>query len=281
MTGSIGAHVSIAGGLPKAIENAVKIGANCIQIFSSSPGQWNGSKHDKELINKFIEQKNLYHIDPVFIHAKYLINLVSDKPQLVEQSVQSLIADLRFAHEIEASGVIVHLGSHQGRGYEEVKKTLVNKVGEVLEKTTREVKLIIENSAGQRGKLSSSIEEIADVFKAVSHKRLALCLDTCHLFAAGYDIRQREEVDTLGERLRATHLLERLVAIHVNDAKDPLGSHHDRHENLGKGQIGVDGLKAFVTHQAFQSLPNIIETPGFDQKGPDENNVNILHSLFT
>lgn len=277
MTGPIGAHVSIAGELPNAIKNAVKIGAQCIQIFSSSPGQWSGPKHSQELINKFIEQRNLYHIDTVFIHAKYLINLVSDKPRLVTQSMRSLVADLNFASEIDAAGVIVHLGSHQGRGYEEVKELLVQRVHEVIEKTPRQTRLIVENSAGQKGKLSSSIDEIADVFQAVSHERLAFCLDTCHLFAAGYDVRDKSMVDSLVQELRATRLLSRLVAIHINDAKDPLGSHRDRHENLGEGQIGLDGLKTFVTHRVFRALPKIIETPGFDEKGPDEKNIKILN----
>lgn len=281
MIGPLGAHVSIAGGLPNAIENAVKIGAECIQIFSSSPGQWNGPSHNPELINKFIEQKKLYQIDPVFIHAKYLINLVSLNPRLVERSTRSLVADLRFADEIGASGVIVHLGSHQERGYERVKELLVDHVQQVIEKTPRQTRLIIENSAGQKRKLSSSIDEIADVFRAVNSKQLALCLDTCHLFAAGYDVRDKEVVDSLVHKLRASRLLERLVVIHVNDAKDSLGSHRDRHENLGEGQIGLDGLKTFVTHGAFRSLPKIIETPGFDDKGPDEYNVDILRSLFT
>lgn len=284
--GPIGAHVSIAGGLPKAIERAVGIGVNCIQIFSSSPGQWNGPSHNQELINKFIEQKKLHQIDPVFIHAKYLINLVSDKSRLVEQSVQSLIADLRFANEIGAAGVIVHLGSHQGRGYEQVKKTLVNKVEDVLEKTTGEAKLIIENSAGQRGKIASSINELIDLlslsvrtYGKIRSKRIGICLDTCHLFDAGYDIRDEKIVDSLVHELRASRLLEHLVVIHVNDAKDSLGSHRDRHENLGEGQIGLEGLKTFITHPAFRSLPKIIETPGFDGKGPDRNNVQILREL--
>lgn len=275
-----GAHVSIAGGLPRAIENAVKIDAQCIQIFSSSPGQWNEPKHKQELIKKFIEQKKLHQIDPVFIHAKYLINLVSDKSWLADQSVRSLVADLHFSNEIGATGVIVHLGSHQGRGYETAKKTLVNTVEEVLEKTPRETRLIVENSAGQKGKLSSTMEEIADLFGAVSRKRLALCLDTCHLFAAGYDVRDKGVVDSLIHELRASRLLERLVVIHINDVKDPLGSHRDRHENLGEGQIGFDGLKTFVTHPMFRHLPKIIETPGFDQKGPDERNVVILNELM-
>lgn len=281
MIGPIGAHVSIAGGLPKAIENAVKIGAQCIQIFSSSPRQWSEPKHSQELIKKFIEQRKLHQIDPVFIHAKYLINLVSDKSRLVEQSVQSLIADVRFANEIGAAGVIVHLGSHQGRGYARVKELLVDHVQQVIAKTSRQTKLVVENSAGQKGKLSSTIAEIADLFEAVSHKRLALCLDTCHLFAAGCDVRDNGTVDELIRQLQRFHLSEHLVAIHVNDAKDPLGSHRDRHENLGQGKIGLEGLKTFVHHEAFRSLPTIIETPGFDQKGPDEHNVDTLRSLFT
>lgn len=280
MIGPIGAHVSIAGGLPKAIKNAKRIGAQCIQIFSSSPGQWDGPKHSKELIKKFIEQSKKYEVNPIFIHGKYLMNLVSDKTSLVERSRHSLVADLRFAGEVGAIGVIVHLGSHQGKGYEKVKEELVKQVKRVLREAPYQTQLIIENSAGQKGKLSSEITEISDLFQAVRSKQLALCLDTCHLFAAGYDVRDTKTVNSLVRQLQESGLLSRLVAIHVNDAKDPLGSHRDRHENLGEGQIGRDGLKTFVTHEAFLTLPKIIETPGFDQKGPDEKNITILNALM-
>lgn len=277
----IGAHVSIAGGLPNAIEKAVKIGAQCIQIFSSSPGQWNGPSHKPELINKFIDQKRKHEVNPVFIHAKYLVNLVSDKRWLAEQSVRSLIADLNFASEIGAVGVIVHLGSHLGKGYGTVQSELKLNIKKILKETPHQTQLIIEDSAGQKGKLSSKLEEIADTVNGVDSARIALCLDTCHLFAAGYDIRQKAAVDKLADLLKNLKLLERLVVIHTNDAKDPLGSGRDRHENIGNGMIGIKGMNTFITQPEFLSLPKILEVPGFDDQGPDAANIKKLQALFS
>ncbi len=281
MNGPIGAHVSIAGGLPNAIEDAVKIGAQCIQIFSSSPGQWNGPSHKQELIKKFIDQKEKHKIDPVFIHAKYLINLVSDKPWLAQQSIRALVADLQFAEAIQAQGVIVHLGSHLGKGYEAIRSILIQNLRKILAETPRQTQLVIENSAGQKGKLSSTMEEIADTFDGVGDSgRLSLCLDACHLFAAGYDIRQNAEVDKLVDLLRNLKLLERLVVIHANDAKDPFGSGRDRHENIGEGRIGIKGMNIFITQSQFLSLPKILEVPGFEDQGPDAKNIKRLKALF-
>lgn len=286
-TNLVGAHVSIAGGLSKAIERAKNIGANCIQIFSSSPGRWNPPDHSISEIQRFNHLAKSERISPIFIHAKYLINLASNDPLLLTKSIGSLVADMNFASQVGATGVIVHLGSHQGRGFDSMKQTLAESIEKVLRHVPPDVKLIIENSAGQKGKIASSIVEISEIMSQIMcsstkkrAKRFGICLDTCHLWAAGYDIGNRRKLDDLVDQMRKLGLLNQVVVLHVNDSRDELGSGRDRHDNLGQGKIGLTGLTTFVDHPEFRHLPKIIETPGFEGKGPDERNIMVLNKTL-
>lgn len=286
--GPAGAHVSITGGLPKAVDRAVGMGAECLQIFSSPPLQWLDPRQSPEAIQEFNHLTTKESLGPVFVHAKYLINLASPNPVLVRKSVEAIGADFRLVSQINAVGVIVHLGSHLGQGYQKVKDQLAGSIREILAQTPDQGMFIIENSAGQRGKICSHIDEIYDLlslFKTdrfgIQAQRLAICLDSCHLWTAGYDLKDKESLNTLVNQLAQMNLLERTVALHVNDSRDPLGSGRDRHANLGEGEIGLKGLKNFVTHEKFIHLPKIIETPGFAAQGPDAENIEILKSLIS
>lgn len=269
-----GAHLSIVGGLDKAVENIIKMGGNCLQIFSSSPKSWSMPPFAGERVTA---------VRPIFIHAKYLINLASDRQDLLAKSIASLKYDLQVANLIGAVGVIVHLGSHQGRGFEAVKAGLISSINSILQATQGPSQLIIENSAGQQGKLCSQLGEIKSIFGSVSSPRLAWCLDTCHAYNAGYSLGKASE-NTLMQKDIVTEatrldLVGRLVCLHVNDSRDDFASGHDRHANLGEGKMGLKLLAEYVNHPELKHLPLIIETPGFDKTGPDAKNLDILKSL--
>lgn len=279
----IGAHVSSSGGLDKAVERIVGMGGNCMQIFSGSPMVWGSSLPDGIEINRFNELKNKYYIKSVYIHAKYLINLGSPKAELVEKSIQSLKYDLKMGEMIGASGVIVHLGSHMGKGFSFIQKQLVNTLKTVLQGTSDRVKLLIENSAGQKGKLCSQLSEIKLLMQDIDSNKLGWCLDTCHAWGAGFSFGKDMENTLIQNDIfveaKRLDLLEQLDLIHVNDSRDEFNSGHDRHANLGEGKMGLDWLRSFVNYPAVKELPLILETPGFDGLGPDKQNLEILKSI--
>jgi deoxyribonuclease-4 len=279
----LGAHLSIAGGLDRAVDEIVAKGGNALQIFSSSPRMWLAQLPPKVMVDRFIDKAEKNDIRPVFIHAKYLINLATPKPELLAKSIASLNYDLIVANLIGASGVIVHLGSHLGRGLAAVKDQVIKAIKKLLQDNPGQAQLIIENSAGQRGKLCSRLEEIRLIFNEVNSKRLAWCLDTCHAFNAGYLIGFDSEnhliQNDIVKAAEKLNLLTNLVCLHVNDSRDNLNSGHDRHANLGEGKLGLKQLAAYVNHPRLKHLPLIIETPGFDGRGPDKKNLEILKYL--
>lgn len=270
----IGAHLSISGGLDKAVESIVEKGGNALQIFSSSPRMWFSSLPPKSVTEKFKNLCATYDVLPVFIHAKYLINLGSDKKELVKKSIQSLKFDMQVAELIAAKGVIVHLGSHLGRGFTAVQDQLVDSIKNILQASSGQTKFLIENSAGQKGKLCSQFSEISLLLRTINDSRLGWCYDTCHGWGAGISFGK-----DLENTLRQFDLVKSLVCLHVNDSKGVLGGGLDRHENLGEGKIGLKELARFVNYPDFRALPLIIETPGFDGGGPDKKNLEILKSL--
>ena len=252
----LGAHLSTAGGLDKAVARIVAMGGNCLQIFSGSPRSW--------AILPFRGQP-VTAVAPVFIHAKYLINLASDKKELVAKSIASLKHDLQVANLIGAQGVIVHLGSHQGRGFDAVKMQLIESIKIILNQTVAPSQLIIENSAGQQGKLCSQFSEIKFILGSVNSNRLAWCLDTCHAFNAGYSLGNASENHLIQKDIVAEakklEILDQLICLHVNDSRDEFGSGHDRHANLGEGKLGLKLLAEYVNHPDLNNLPLILETP--------------------
>lgn len=280
----IGAHLSISGGLAQAVARTVEIGGNALQIFSSSPRMWLADLPKKEEVDKFTGQCRKHDIRPVFIHAKYLINLGSPEPSLVEKSINSLKYDLKVAGLIKAEGVIVHLGSHLGRGFEMIREQLIRSINNILQASSAGVELIIENSAGQKGKLCSQLSEIKSIFGSVESTRLTWCLDTCHAYNAGYSLGKGSEntliQNDIVNEAKKLGILDRLVCLHINDSRDEFASGHDRHENLGQGRMGLKLLKEYVNQPEFNQLPLVIETPGFDKKGPDKKNLDILKSLI-
>lgn len=276
----IGAHVTIAGGLPNAIFKAKEIGAECIQIFPAPPQMWKVPDRPAKEIQEFNELRKKSKIDPVVIHSIYLINLASEKNTVFWGSVGSLVKTMELAEKIKALGVIFHVGSGKEKKFNEVLDKVAKGIKEILKKSPKNTFLIIENSAGAGNLIGRNFDEIAEMIKASNeNKRIKICLDTQHIFASGYDLRDQKSVDKLFSEFDKKIGLERLIAIHVNDSKSDLGSNIDRHENIGEGKIGLDGIRAFLGHKAVSKLPIFIETPGFKNKGPDERNIKILKKI--
>ncbi len=283
-----GAHMSTAGGLHKAPERVSNIGGNCLQIFSTSPRGWKPAEISKEQVEKFQQAKREYGVDPVYFHAAYLINLAGS-PATQEKSVRSLTAELQAAERLGVKGTIVHLGSFlkdaQGREADRHKTEfgseydeLLGNIRTVLQATPPETLFIIENM-GMR-KIGLALEEIAFLIKELKDERVRVCLDTCHLHAAGYDLSGPDKLQEFLDRFDKLIGLDRLEVWHINDSRDEFGSLRDRHENLKEGQIPAEVFTSLLNSDRIKDRPFILETPGFDDNGPDKDNMDILKSLI-
>jgi deoxyribonuclease IV len=274
----IGAHVSSAGGLYNAFDNALKIEAECMQIFITPPQIWNQITPKPEVVEKYLERQKETDLGPNFIHGCYLINLATDSPENLRKGIEWLIYSLKTASQLKLTGTIFHLGSHKGRGFESVKAQIRASLEEILENTPKDTYLILENSAGTA--IGGRLNELGELIKDIKNPRLKVCVDTQHAFASGYDLRNKEGVEKLVSEIDSQIGIENLIAIHTNDSKTELGSGRDRHENLGVGLIGIEGFKFLVNHPKLKDLPFILEVPGLDDKGPDKANVDILKELI-
>lgn len=278
----LGAHVSAAGSLTNAISKAVEIGAECIQIFPTPPQSFLQKDRTEGEISEFVRAKKKAGIEPVFFHGTYLVNLATEKPQNLKLSIDSLIFYQKLAARIGAAGTIFHIGSHKGKGFQQALNQVISAIKEILDKSPKDVDLIIENAAGKQteaGKIGENFSEIGEILKALGAPNLKVCLDTCHLFVSGYEVRTKEGLAKTLAEFDEQVGLGKIVAIHANDAKAEFGSGLDRHENIGEGHIGLGGFRAILAEKALSSIPFILEVPGFDNKGPDKKNLDILKSL--
>ena len=272
-----GGHCS--GGVKKAIARGVEIGAEAVQLFVQSPRAWRFPEHDPADLAAFRDQRTAAGIGAVLVHALYLVNLASPNEEVYGRSVETMCATLDASASIEADGVVLHVGSHQGAGLEAGLERAVPALREVLEHTSDATWLLLENCAGAGGTIGRSLEELATIVERLGrHPRLGVCLDSCHLHASGYDIADRPALDALLEQLDRSIGHERLRALHVNDSKTALGSNRDRHDNIGEGVLGED-LGVFLGHPALQALPAVLEVPGRDGHGPDAAEVEKLRAL--
>lgn len=281
MKKKIGAHISVAGGLLNAIDRAKRIGANCMQIFSSPPQQWKASSFSSEDREKFKEVAKNKELTPVFVHGAYLINLASQNVEIKEKSKVSLVKDMNFVFEIGGKGVIFHVGSHPIGWPERQKKELFSFIKEIIDHSPEDTILIIENSAGSGTKIGDRFEELAELKIGINSHRLGFCIDTAHAFASGYDLRNSQDVDLFAQKVAQTIGWKSVVAIHANDSKADFGSNRDCHENIGEGKIGREGFSFLLAREETQNIPFILETPGFSGEGPDKENVQILRGLST
>jgi len=279
----IGAHVSTAGGIATAFERARAIGAECIQIFESAPQQWGTARLDDAQVAEFREQMAETGIEPVFIHGKYLMNLASADAKIFKTSASTLRSSLNIAGRIGAVGVIFHTGSHKGLGLEAVFGQICETAQRILAETPEEALMIFENSAGQGGTIGSNFADLGRILKTINSPRAKVCLDTCHAFAAGYDLSNAAGVAAAMEELDREVGIESVAAVHCNDSKTPLGAGRDLHENIGEGHIGRAGFEAMVAHPALAEVPFLLEVPGFKldgaAKGPDKPNMNLMKEI--
>jgi deoxyribonuclease-4 len=277
----IGAHVSAAGGISKAIDRGADIGAEAVQIFGSSTRSWRFKALTGAEAEDFRTKNADAGMSPPFLHAIYLINLGNANPDNVEKSVTSLVNYMRLADQIGAGGVIFHPGSHGGAGYDGVFQQVVDSIKLVLDQTPEGPLLCLENMAGMGQHIGAKFSELGEVLKAVDSPRLGICLDTQHAFAAGYDLTNPEGVAGMIEEFDRDIGLDRLAAVHANDSKRACGSGVDRHDNIGEGLIGEEGFTNIMSHPAFGEVPFFLEVPGFGEKrgGPDKPNVDILKAI--
>jgi deoxyribonuclease-4 len=275
----LGAHVSSSGGIDTAIDRIVAIGGDCVQVFTQSPRMWRPTNHKPETVDAFRAKREEHGIGGVVCHALYLCNLATPDDTVYEKSIATMRSTVDAACAIGADGVIFHVGSHLGAGFDAGLARTCRALAQVLERCEGDTWLLMENSAGAGGTIGRSLDELHVLLERLDrHPRLGVCLDSCHLYVSGYDVTDAKRVAELVSELDGSVGLDRLRALHVNDAAAPLGSNRDRHANVLEGEMG-EGLGAFVAHPAFQHLSAYLEVPGKDKKGPDADEVRKLREL--
>lgn len=275
-----GAHVSTSGGIHTAIDRIEGIGGEAVQIFTQSPRTWRPTNHDPDNLERFKARRAEAGVGAVVCHALYLINLATPDEAIYEKSVATLENTIDVACAIEADGVVFHVGSHLGAGFEVGLERVLPALERALGRCTDTTWLLLENSAGAGGTIGRSIDELAVLVDRLGrHPHLGVCLDSCHLWVSGVDVTDPARVDETLAEVDDRIGLDRLRAVHVNDAQAPLGSNRDRHANIGEGLMG-EGLGAFLAHPRLQGLPALLEVPGKDGRGPDADEIRKLKELY-
>ncbi|HAJ32981.1 MAG TPA: hypothetical protein DCK79_06375 [Candidatus Atribacteria bacterium] len=280
----IGCHVSIAGGIDNSVVRAGELGCNTMQIFSKNASTWREKILKKDEVESFKENLKNSNINPVFIHTSYLINLASPSDELYFKSINAFIEEMKRADLLLPDPyLIIHPGAHTGAGEEYGIRRIISALNIILEKSADlnlKTMILLEDTAGSGTHLGYTFYQLKRMIEgAKDRKRIGMCFDTCHAFAAGYDLSNREGVEKTIEELDKNLDLERLKVIHINDSKHRLGSRKDRHMHIGKGYIGLEGFKVLVNHKYLKDLPFILETPKYDEKD-DLKNINLVKSLI-
>ncbi len=277
----IGGHVSAAGGLFRAIGNGETIGATTIQIFGASPQTWGVKPVSDAEAGNFREAMKESGISSAYLHAAYLVNLASASEEIYRKSIRNLSEHFRIAESIGAKGLIFHLGSNKGISKEEGIRKESKAIRRILKDVPGNSFLVMENSAGGGDKIGSDIEDVRRLFEFADSERVKVCFDTAHAFEAGMiDDYSPKSVSSLFDEWDEAIGIENLIVLHINDSKTAFGSRHDRHENVGEGHIGISGFRALAGDVRLRDKEWILEVPGFDGRGPDKKNIDIVKSLF-
>lgn len=262
----IGAHVSISGGVSNAVERELELGGNCGQIFVGSPRGWAVSDFDDEEVDAFREQSEAEDVGPWIVHGTYLVNFATPKDDLAEKSLDTVQAELDACDRLGIRYYTFHPGSHTGAGEDDGITNVADRLSQlgIPAGTT----LLLENTAGKGTTVGKSMGHLERMIEGSSHgyDDLGVCLDSCHLYAAGYDFTTESGLAGLVDEIEGTVGLEHVGYLHLNDSKHPLGSEKDEHEHIGEGEIGEAGFQRLLTHEAFRGLPMVLETPE-DEKG--------------
>jgi len=259
-----GTHVSIAAGLDKAPKRANDLGCECFQLFTRSPRGGQPSRLDDEVIENFLSDCNKYDLDNYYVHTPYFINLASLDNKVRNNSIRLIREDLERSSLLKVKSIMTHLGSSKGMDRSEAIKNVADSVVKILDGYTGSSILMLENSAGQGDTIGDTFEEIAEILRLTDNDEVRVCIDTAHLFGAGYDLRDKESLDITLSKIKKSFGLDKVMLIHGNDSKVDLGERKDRHEHIGKGKIGEGGFKAIVEDSRLSHLDIIVENP------PDE-----------
>ncbi|MFB6242029.1 MAG: deoxyribonuclease IV [Candidatus Nanosalina sp.] len=276
MTFRIGAHVSISGGMEKAVEREKEEGGNCGQIFAGSPRTWSVSKYEEEDGEKFMEAREREDQNPYVIHSTYLVNLATPKDDLFQKSLDCLQAELDAAGTLGVEYVVFHPGAHTGSGRENGIERIAEGIDDL--DIPENVTLLLENTAGKGTTLGKSMGELRQMMEECNtdNDRIGVCIDTCHAHAAGYDLKTEEGFNDFLQEIEEDLGLEAVKVIHLNDSKDERGSEKDNHQDIGYGNIGEEGFRNVVNAEEFEDLPMILETPQDKRENYRENLEKIL-----
>ena len=268
----VGVHTSIAGGISQAVERAVSLNATTLQIFSHNPRQWRKTGITEEEARKFSTLRRKYDIGPVFIHASYLINLASTSDTILHKSIDLLSYELQCADMIGAEYVILHTGSAKGQDEKAARNRAVKAILKAVGNKHYSASLLLENTAGERGDITSSVRTLSEIIDKCNCDRIAgICIDTCHAFSSGYNLTADEGIEKLLSEIEKYIGIGKLKLIHLNDSKRPLGAGVDRHEHIGSGYIGIGGFSKLLSDKRIVKVPLILETPKKNENDDREN----------
>lgn len=278
----VGFHVSIAGGISNSVDNAKKIGCTAFQIFSRNPRGWTAkplAPNDVHLFKSKLLASGIER-NSVIVHMPYLPNLSRPEGEFYEKSVETLTGEMKRCSTLGIPYLVVHLGSHMGKGQANGIKQLVKAIEIARGNSKDKLVVLLENNAGHDNSVGGNFEELRLILDRLDDpKEFGVCIDTCHLFVSGYDLRKTTDVDKTLEKFDSTVGLKEVKFIHLNDSKGEVGSNLDRHDHIGLGMIGEEGLAAFLNHRAIRGLPVILETPVDDKRG-DEQNLRVVLGLM-
>ena len=276
----VGVHVSISGKVDQAPDRAKELGCDTFQMFTRNPRGWKFKRLNSEEVAQFRRKTTSYALIPVVTHMPYLPNLSSPKKAIYNKSVKSLSAEIGRCAELGIAYVVTHLGSHLGKGADIGLANIISAINTAISQNdSSTVMLLLENTAGTKNSMGSSFEGIKKILDGIEqNRRVGLCFDTAHAFAAGYDLRTSESVDETFRKFDKILGVERLKVIHLNDSKGDLGSGKDRHEHIGLGHIGEAGFSSILKHRLVQDRPLILETP-IDERRNELSNINKVREL--
>jgi deoxyribonuclease-4 len=280
----VGLHVSISGGIDRAVDNALLLECNAFQIFTRNPRGWSAKPLSDEEVKRFKDKlsanSNRIDVNAVYAHMPYLPNLASPKQEVYSKSLSVLIDEVKRCSILGIRMLVIHLGSYMNTSPSDGMKNIVNACNIALEHT-KDVTILLENMAGQRNSIGSSIEELGTLYNMLNGKRVGVCIDTCHLFAYGYDLRSKDRLHDLVALLDKHIGLKSIKLLHINDSKYGLASHADRHEHIGLGYIGEEGFKNIFNIKEFRAIPWILETPVDSRRGDLENIRKVKELAYT
>lgn len=277
----LGAHMSIAGGIPLAVERASRVGCRALQIFVKNASQWKGKVLSENEVHDFQTARRSSHLLHVVAHDSYLINLASPEEQLWERSIESLLDELDRSERLGLSHLVTHPGAHRQMGEEWGVGRIAEAINQIHDRVGDwSVQIALETTAGQGTSIGCRFEHLRDIISRCNYpEKVAVCMDTCHIFAAGYDIRAEKDYLRTMRQFDRIVGIEKLKIFHLNDSKRDLGSRVDRHDHIGKGKIGVSGFRWIVNDPRFAGIPKILETPKGKELKEDRRNLKLLRSL--